>query len=123
FLTTVKISKKNELHERGRWLQMCRFKTSAPKNCDYESMRQAYNIRVPQRFHFAKDMHEQWETKEKSSSLSVVFDSFTFRALEHCLFAGASIYPEVMWKWKELTGLDVCEGYGQTETVYKHLKE
>uniref|UniRef100_A0A672RQQ3 medium-chain acyl-CoA ligase n=1 Tax=Sinocyclocheilus grahami TaxID=75366 RepID=A0A672RQQ3_SINGR len=39
------------------------------------------------------------------------------RALEHCLCAGEPINPEVMWKWKELTGLDIYEGYGQTETV------
>ncbi|XP_051552833.1 acyl-coenzyme A synthetase ACSM3, mitochondrial isoform X2 [Myxocyprinus asiaticus] len=42
---------------------------------------------------------------------------FKFQALEHCLCAGEPINPEVMWKWKELTGLDIYEGYGQTETV------
>uniref|UniRef100_A0A671P8Z0 medium-chain acyl-CoA ligase n=1 Tax=Sinocyclocheilus anshuiensis TaxID=1608454 RepID=A0A671P8Z0_9TELE len=33
------------------------------------------------------------------------------------------INPEVMWKWKELTGLDIYEGYGQTETpcVLSHI--
>uniref|UniRef100_A0A8C1VZ75 medium-chain acyl-CoA ligase n=1 Tax=Cyprinus carpio TaxID=7962 RepID=A0A8C1VZ75_CYPCA len=67
----LKISKKNEVHEGGRWLQMCRSKTSAPKNfCDYESMRRTYNIRVPQRFNFAKDVLEQWETKEKNGQRS-----------------------------------------------------
>uniref|UniRef100_A0A8B9J906 medium-chain acyl-CoA ligase n=1 Tax=Astyanax mexicanus TaxID=7994 RepID=A0A8B9J906_ASTMX len=45
---------------------------------------------------------------------------FTFHfhtALEHCLSAGEPINPEVMSKWRELTGLDIYEGYGQTETV------
>uniref|UniRef100_A0A671LZW9 medium-chain acyl-CoA ligase n=1 Tax=Sinocyclocheilus anshuiensis TaxID=1608454 RepID=A0A671LZW9_9TELE len=67
----LKISKKNEVHEGGQWLQMCRSKTYAPKNfCDYESMRRTYNIRVPQRFNFAKDVLEQWETKEKNGQRS-----------------------------------------------------
>lgn len=66
FKRCLKYAIKNEKHERGYWLQMCRFKTSAPKNfCDYESMRQAYNVQVPQQFNFAKDVLEQWETKEK----------------------------------------------------------
>uniref|UniRef100_A0A672RV78 medium-chain acyl-CoA ligase n=1 Tax=Sinocyclocheilus grahami TaxID=75366 RepID=A0A672RV78_SINGR len=64
----LKISKKNE---GGQWLQMCRSKTSAPKNfCDYERMRRTYNIRVPQRFNFAKDVLEQWETKDKNGQRS-----------------------------------------------------
>lgn len=44
-------------------------------------------------------------------------DRFQFQALEHCLCAGEPINPEVMSKWRELTGLDIYEGYGQTETV------
>ena len=44
---------------------------------------------------------------------------FHFQALEHCLSAGEPINPEVMSKWRELTGLDIYEGYGQTETVSK----
>jgi len=47
----------------------------------------------------------------------VVSGRYKFPALEHCLCAGEPINPEVMWKWKELTGLDIYEGYGQTETV------
>ncbi|XP_056149876.1 acyl-coenzyme A synthetase ACSM3, mitochondrial [Lampris incognitus] len=42
---------------------------------------------------------------------------FNFRSLQHCLCAGEPINPEVMRKWKEATGLDIYEGYGQTETV------
>ncbi|RXN20096.1 acyl-coenzyme A synthetase mitochondrial isoform X3 [Labeo rohita] len=51
---------------------MCRSKTtSAPKNfSDYESIKRDYNIRVPQRFNFAKDVLEQWETKEKNGQRS-----------------------------------------------------
>lgn len=47
----------------------------------------------------------------------VSFDRFRLQALEHCLCAGEPINPEVMWKWKDLTGLNIYEGYGQTETV------
>ncbi|XP_046732405.1 acyl-coenzyme A synthetase ACSM3, mitochondrial isoform X2 [Silurus meridionalis] len=42
---------------------------------------------------------------------------FQFQALEHCLCAGEPINPEVISKWREITGLDIYEGYGQTETV------
>lgn len=49
-------------------------------------------------------------------------DRFQFQALEHCLCAGEPINPEVMSKWKELTGLDIYEGYGQTETVSEREK-
>ncbi|OPJ87559.1 hypothetical protein AV530_001010 [Patagioenas fasciata monilis] len=43
--------------------------------------------------------------------------SYTFRSLRHCVSAGEPINPEVMEKWKAQTGLDIYEGYGQTETV------
>lgn len=66
FKRCLKNGKRNEVYKQGLWLQTCRFKTSAPKNfCDYESMRSTYKIHVPQRFNFAKDVLEQWETKEK----------------------------------------------------------
>ncbi|XP_046884416.1 acyl-coenzyme A synthetase ACSM3, mitochondrial isoform X2 [Hypomesus transpacificus] len=42
---------------------------------------------------------------------------YSFQALQHCLCAGEPINPEVMVKWREATGLDIYEGYGQTETV------
>uniref|UniRef100_A0AAY4AP68 medium-chain acyl-CoA ligase n=1 Tax=Denticeps clupeoides TaxID=299321 RepID=A0AAY4AP68_9TELE len=42
---------------------------------------------------------------------------YTFSNLQHCLCAGEPINPEVMEKWKQMTGLDIYEGYGQTETV------
>ncbi|XP_031416077.1 acyl-coenzyme A synthetase ACSM3, mitochondrial [Clupea harengus] len=42
---------------------------------------------------------------------------YSFPSLQHCLCAGEPINPEVMGKWRETTGLDIYEGYGQTETV------
>ncbi|XP_019397735.1 PREDICTED: acyl-coenzyme A synthetase ACSM3, mitochondrial-like isoform X1 [Crocodylus porosus] len=43
--------------------------------------------------------------------------SYKFKSLQHCVSAGEPINPEVMGKWKTQTGLDIYEGYGQTETV------
>ncbi|KAG7492022.1 hypothetical protein MATL_G00009780 [Megalops atlanticus] len=42
---------------------------------------------------------------------------YRFQNLQHCLSAGEPINPEVMEKWKASTGLNIYEGYGQTETV------
>lgn len=39
------------------------------------------------------------------------------RALQHCAGAGEPLNPEVIRLWKESTGLEICDGYGQTETV------
>ncbi|PKU43673.1 acyl-coenzyme a synthetase mitochondrial-like [Limosa lapponica baueri] len=43
--------------------------------------------------------------------------SYKFMSLKHCLSGGEPLNPEVMAKWKTQTGLDIYEGYGQTETV------
>ncbi|XP_035195179.1 acyl-coenzyme A synthetase ACSM3, mitochondrial-like [Oxyura jamaicensis] len=43
--------------------------------------------------------------------------SCTFKSLRHCVSAGEPINPDVMEEWKVQTGLDIHEGYGQTETV------
>ncbi|XP_067329328.1 acyl-coenzyme A synthetase ACSM3, mitochondrial-like [Anolis sagrei] len=43
--------------------------------------------------------------------------SYKFHSLKHCLSAGEPMNPEVMEDWKTETGLDIYEGYGQTETV------
>uniref|UniRef100_A0A669PNH6 medium-chain acyl-CoA ligase n=1 Tax=Phasianus colchicus TaxID=9054 RepID=A0A669PNH6_PHACC len=43
--------------------------------------------------------------------------SCTFNSLRHCASAGEPINPEVMAEWKAWTGLDIHEGYGQTETI------
>jgi acetyl-CoA synthetase len=41
--------------------------------------------------------------------------SFDFSALTHCSVAGEPLNPEVYSRFKELTGLSLREGYGQTE--------
>ncbi|XP_078415044.1 acyl-coenzyme A synthetase ACSM3, mitochondrial-like [Cetorhinus maximus] len=43
--------------------------------------------------------------------------SYRIKSLQHCVSAGEPLNPEVMEKWKEQTGLDIYEGYGQTETT------
>ncbi|XP_013032475.3 acyl-coenzyme A synthetase ACSM4, mitochondrial-like isoform X1 [Anser cygnoides] len=43
--------------------------------------------------------------------------SYKFMSLKHCLSGGEALNPEVMEQWKIQTGLDIYEGYGQTETV------
>jgi acyl-coenzyme A synthetase/AMP-(fatty) acid ligase len=40
-----------------------------------------------------------------------------FPHLRHCVTAGEPLNPEVFKLWKAATGLDIYEGYGQTETV------
>jgi medium-chain acyl-CoA synthetase len=40
-----------------------------------------------------------------------------FPTLRHCVSAGEPLNPEVATSWKSATGLDIYEGYGQTETV------
>ncbi|XP_067407113.1 acyl-coenzyme A synthetase ACSM4, mitochondrial-like isoform X1 [Emydura macquarii macquarii] len=43
--------------------------------------------------------------------------SYKFMSLRHCVTGGEPLNPEVMEQWKTQTGLDIYEGYGQTETV------
>lgn len=38
-------------------------------------------------------------------------------SLVHCTGAGEPLNPEVIRLWKETTGLEICDGFGQTETV------
>ena len=42
-------------------------------------------------------------------------DKFDLTPLRHCVSAGEPLNPEVIRVWKEGTGLDIYEGYGQTE--------
>jgi acyl-coenzyme A synthetase/AMP-(fatty) acid ligase len=42
---------------------------------------------------------------------------WSFAHLRHCVTAGEPLNPEVFKLWKSATGLDLYEGYGQTETV------
>lgn len=39
-------------------------------------------------------------------------------ALKHCICAGEPVNPEILDAWKEHTGLQIYEGYGQTETTF-----
>jgi acyl-coenzyme A synthetase/AMP-(fatty) acid ligase len=42
---------------------------------------------------------------------------YRFAHLRHCVSAGEPLNPEVSAVWKAATGLDIYEGYGQTESV------
>lgn len=44
-------------------------------------------------------------------------DGRKFAKLRHCVSAGEPLNPEVIEVWREKTGLQICEGYGQTETT------
>ncbi len=43
--------------------------------------------------------------------------SFDLSALDRCTIAGEALNPSVFEKWKELTGISLREGFGQTETT------
>ncbi|XP_077173182.1 acyl-coenzyme A synthetase ACSM4, mitochondrial-like isoform X2 [Paroedura picta] len=40
---------------------------------------------------------------------------YRFKSLSHCTTGGEPLNPEVIMQWKKQTGLDLYEGYGQTE--------
>ena len=40
---------------------------------------------------------------------------FDLSSIKHCCIAGEPLNPEVFKKWYDLTGLKLCEGFGQTE--------
>ncbi|CAO2583028.1 Acyl-coenzyme A synthetase ACSM4, mitochondrial, partial [Lemmus lemmus] len=42
---------------------------------------------------------------------------YQFKSLRHCLTGGEPLNPEVLEQWKAQTGLELYEGYGQTEVV------
>ncbi|XP_042336819.1 acyl-coenzyme A synthetase ACSM5, mitochondrial [Sceloporus undulatus] len=42
---------------------------------------------------------------------------YKFMSLKHCVTGGEPLIPEVFEQWRKQTGLDIYEGYGQTETV------
>ena len=44
-------------------------------------------------------------------------DKYKFPRLRHCVSAGEPLNPEVMDRWRDATGLQIREGYGQSETV------
>ena len=43
--------------------------------------------------------------------------SFDLSSLRHCTIAGEALNPSVFEEWKRLTGLELREGFGQTETT------
>ena len=43
--------------------------------------------------------------------------SFDLSALSNCCSAGEALNPDIFNKWKESTGLEIYEGFGQTETT------
>jgi acetyl-CoA synthetase len=43
-------------------------------------------------------------------------EKYDLREMRHCISAGEPLNPEVIRIWKEGTGLNIYEGYGQTET-------
>ncbi|XP_077526548.1 acyl-coenzyme A synthetase ACSM3, mitochondrial-like [Haemaphysalis longicornis] len=42
---------------------------------------------------------------------------YQFKCLNDCISGGEPLNPEVFAQWRRLTGLEIREGYGQTETV------
>uniref|UniRef100_A0ACB8FKW2 Acyl-coenzyme A synthetase acsm4, mitochondrial n=1 Tax=Sphaerodactylus townsendi TaxID=933632 RepID=A0ACB8FKW2_9SAUR len=48
---------------------------------------------------------------------------YRFKSLKHCSTGGESLNPEVLVQWKKQTGLDLYEGYGQTEVGVISLME
>lgn len=42
---------------------------------------------------------------------------YDLSALHYCTIAGEALNPSVFEKWKELTGISLMEGFGQTETT------
>ena len=47
--------------------------------------------------------------------------TFDLSCLEHCSTAGEPLSEEVFNRWKDLTGLELREGFGQTETTLSLL--
>lgn len=43
--------------------------------------------------------------------------SYDLSSLRHCCTAGEALSPEIFNNWKDATGLEIHEGFGQTETV------
>nr|XP_020821004.1 acyl-coenzyme A synthetase ACSM5, mitochondrial isoform X2 [Phascolarctos cinereus] len=42
---------------------------------------------------------------------------YKFKSLRHCVTGGETLNPDVRKKWKSQTGLELHEGYGQSETI------
>ena len=44
-------------------------------------------------------------------------EEYAFPGLRHCVSGGEPLNEEVISTWRRRTGIDIKEGYGQTETV------
>lgn len=66
-----------------------------------------------------KTIHCSFQQLRKLFHL-LFLSSYKFMSLKACVFRGEPLNPEVMVKWKIQTGLDIYEGYGQTERVHLH---
>lgn len=51
------------------------------------------------------------------SHTALCLSRYKFLKLRHCLTGGEPLNAEVWEQWKGQTGLDLHEGYGQTEVV------
>lgn len=49
--------------------------------------------------------------------MQLCLSRYQFKRLRHCLTGGEPLNPEVLEQWKAQTGLELYEGYGQTEVV------
>ncbi|MBQ5808837.1 MAG: AMP-binding protein [Clostridia bacterium] len=43
-------------------------------------------------------------------------EKYDLSSLKHCCSAGEALNPDIFNKWKDITGLKIYEGFGQTET-------
>ena len=55
--------------------------------------------------------------RSSGRSCSRISGKWTFPHLRECVAAGEPLNPEVIATWKAATGLEIRDGYGQTETV------
>ena len=44
-------------------------------------------------------------------------ENYDLSSLTHCCTAGEALNPEIFNRWKDATGLEIYEGFGQTETT------
>lgn len=52
-----------------------------------------------------------------TTAASAYFRANPPQALEHCVGAGEPLNPSVIRDFRNLSGVTVCDGWGQTETV------
>ncbi|KAH0631912.1 hypothetical protein JD844_019813, partial [Phrynosoma platyrhinos] len=57
------------------------------------------------------------QSHKEISNCNNFLSRYKFMSLKHCVTGGEPLIPEVFEQWRKQTGLDIYEGYGQTETV------